>query len=157
MENEKCTYFAKIGGLWKVGATKQIDIRMNALATKHKCDIGKVFVYNVLNNFSLESYFKVRFSSKNVSGEFFDLSDNDVVFLSTFIPDESYNKMSKTVISELTGIDLKIERTRKRLSLRELSSKINKSIGWLSSVENDNIKVTPKIVCQYMDAIDDKD
>jgi len=154
MKNENCTYFAKVGSLWKVGATKQIDLRMQALSSEYDCDVKPFFVFKVLNHFSLESYFKIRFADKNVSGEFFDLADTDIAFLSTFVPDDSYNKMSELIVNELMGIDLKIKRIYRRLTLKQLSKKMNRSIGWLSGLENDNIRIKPAHVKQYVEALE---
>ena len=57
----------------------------------------------------------------------------------------------------MTGIDLKVERIYRRLTLRQLAEKMNKSIGWLSQVENDEVKITPNVVIKYMEALDNKD
>jgi len=154
MENEKCTYIAKIGTLWKIGATKQIEIRMQTLSWKYKHEVKATFVFNVLNHYSLESFLKMKFSDKNVNADFFDLTDDDIAFLSTFEPDESFNKLGEIIINEFMGIDLKIERIKKRLSLKQMSALINKSIGWLSMLENDRIKIKPAHVKKYMEALE---
>lgn len=53
----------------------------------------------------------------------------------------------------MDAIELKIERIKRRINLKTLSSEIHKSIGWLSSLENNRVKLTPKIIIQYMTAL----
>jgi len=53
------------------------------------------------------------------------------------------------IIDIMKGIDLKIKRIRLRVNMQTLSKKMGKSIGWLSNVENDRVKLTPKIIKFY--------
>ena len=53
----------------------------------------------------------------------------------------------------MNGIDLKIERIRLRVNMQTLSKEMGKSIGWLSNVENDRVKLTPKIISFYMTSL----
>jgi len=54
----------------------------------------------------------------------------------------------------MTGIDLKVERIYRRLTLRQLAEKMDKSTGWLSSLENDDIEIKPIHVKKYMEALE---
>jgi len=53
----------------------------------------------------------------------------------------------------MKAIELKLERVRRRITLKELSSKMDRSIGWLSNLENNRMKITPLIIGRYMESL----
>ena len=53
----------------------------------------------------------------------------------------------------MNGIDLKLERVKVRINMQALSKEMGKSIGWLSNVENDRVKLTPKVISFYMNSL----
>lgn len=53
----------------------------------------------------------------------------------------------------MDAIELKIERVKRRIKMQELSRELDRSIGWLSNLENDKVKLTPKLISRYMNAL----
>ncbi len=53
----------------------------------------------------------------------------------------------------MKAIDLKLERVKRRITLKELSNKMDRSIGWLSNLENNRMKITPLLIGQYMESL----
>jgi len=51
------------------------------------------------------------------------------------------------------GFDLKLERIKARMTITELSPRLGKSPGWISCLETGKIKLTPKLVKRYMEAL----
>ena len=57
------------------------------------------------------------------------------------------------ILFTMNGIELKIERVRARVNMQTLSKEMGKSLGWLSNVENDRVKLTPKVISSYMNSL----
>jgi len=53
----------------------------------------------------------------------------------------------------MKAIELKLERIKRRVTLKELSNKMGRSIGWLSNLENNRMKITPLIIGKYMESL----
>jgi len=53
----------------------------------------------------------------------------------------------------MKAMELKLERVKRRVTLKELSNKMNRSIGWLSNLENNRMKITPLIIGRYMESL----
>ena len=81
-ENKKKDYLYIIesNAGFKVGYTTNIESRIKNYKT-YLSDFDVVFVHNGDDCFEIESYMHEYFRSKKISGEWFELSDSDLVYI----------------------------------------------------------------------------
>ncbi len=151
---KETVYFIEGNGLVKIGATrKYAKTRLRQLQVMCPFPLKLLHIVATNDCFSLESYFHDFFKEKRFVSEWFKLSKDDLALVRSdlFIKniDLSYFNEKKRYKS----IDLKVERIRRRVTMKELSREMGRSLGWLSHLENDKTRITPQLVALYMDSL----
>jgi hypothetical protein len=74
-------YFIQCGSLFKIGATKDLSSRFNAIQTANPVECKLIHSIKTNDMYCTERLFKVMFCRVNVMGEWFELTRNDIAYI----------------------------------------------------------------------------
>ena len=82
-EQESYVYLLKSGDLYKIGFASDWQKRKKSYDT-HNPDYKLIFLYKGYDSFEVESFLHKKYIDKNVQGEWFDLSDDEILYLISY-------------------------------------------------------------------------